>query len=118
MLMANIPMELLWFCGKQGGMQFGDVTVTDSMAFIITYLPSMSVIVGIAAEIAPLYKEVKSRKQSVTHNFVPKALDILGPFGSKALAFLWELGHRLTRATEDLRKNAFLFQRFSEAVQR
>ena len=104
---------VLWQAGRNA---VWDVTVTDYMAVII--MPSMSVIVGIAAEIAPLYKEVKSRKQSVTHNFAPKALDILGPFGSKALAFLWELGHCLTRATEDLRKNAFLFQRFSEAVQR
>ena len=93
-----------------------DVTVTDTVA--ITYLPSTSVTAGSAAESAAFRKEGKYRELSVTHNFVPIALETLGPVGAKARAFLQELGRRLTRASDDPRESSFLFQRLSVTIQR
>ena len=65
---------------------------------------------------ATLRKETKYMDLSVTHTFVPIAFETLGPLGSKGASFLRELGKRLTRAIEDSRKSAFLFQRLSMAI--
>ena len=56
--------------------------VTNTM--VITYLSSTSATAGSAAEIAALRKEGKFRELSVTHNFMPIALETLRPVGSQA----------------------------------
>ena len=55
---------------------------------------------------------------ATTHIFLPLAFEIIGSICSKALAFLKEFGRRLTFATDENRKTAFLYQRFSLAIQR
>ena len=50
--------------------------------------------------------------------FLPLAFETLDPICSKALAFLKELGRRLTLATDDKRETVFLFQRLSVAIRR
>ena len=52
------------------------------------------------------------------HIFLPPAFETLGPICLKALAFLKELGRRLTLATDDMRETAFLFQKLSVAIKR
>ena len=89
-----------------------NISVKDTVA--ITYLLSTSFTAGSDAKMAVLHIEGKYREFSVTR-FVPIALETIGP-ESKALLFLRELGHRLTRTTEDLYENAFLFQRLSVAI--
>jgi hypothetical protein len=42
----------------------------------------------------------------------------LGPISVQSLSFLREVGRRLSRATDDARESAFLFQRTSVAIQR
>ena len=63
-------------------------------------------------------KEVKYVYIATTHIFLPLAFKTLGPLCSKALAFLKEIGRRLTLATDDKRETVFLFQRLSVAIQR
>jgi hypothetical protein len=93
-----------------------DVTVTDTLA--TSYLPSTATTAGSAAEMAATRKESKYAELSVTHTFIPIAMETLGPVSNKALTFLRELGRRLTRVTEDSRETSFLFQRLSIAIQR
>jgi hypothetical protein len=93
-----------------------DVTVIDTLA--TSYLPSTSITPGSAAEIAAARKVDKYLNLSATHTFVPIALETLGPISVQSLSFLREVGRRLSRATDDARESAFLFQRLSVAIQR
>ena len=73
---------------------------------------------GAAAERAASNKMSKYTAITVTHDFVPIALETLGPFSKTALDFLIDLGRRLSVATGDRREGSFLFQRLSIALQR
>ena len=83
-----------------------------------SYLTSTSVTAGSAAELAASRKEEKYVDIATTNIFLPLAFETLNPICSKALAFLKELGRRLTLATEDKHETVFLFQRLSVAIQR
>ena len=50
--------------------------------------------------------------------FVPFAIESLGPLGSKATSFLFELERRITAATSDVKETSYLYQRISVALQR
>ena len=52
------------------------------------------------------------------YEFVPVAIETLGPLNSKATAFLSDLGRRITASTADPRETGFLYQRLSVALQR
>ena len=93
-----------------------DITVIDTLA--ASYLPSTSTAAGNAAEIATARKDEKYAALSTNYNFVPIAIETLGPISVRATAFLRELGRRLYLATDDPRESTFLFQRLSVAVQR
>ncbi len=84
------------------------MTVIDTLA--TSYLSSSSVHAGGAAEIAASRKEDKYVALSSTYNFVPIALETLGPIGARATSFLHELSRRMTLARDDVRETAHLFQ--------
>ena len=50
--------------------------------------------------------------------FIPLAFETLGVFGPKTLAFVRELGRRISQETGEVRETSFLMQRLSIAVQR
>jgi hypothetical protein len=102
-----------WTGGKSA---IWDVTIVDTLAS--SYLPSTSMTAKSAAEIASSRKETKYAALVTNYNFIPIALESMGCVGSKASAFLRELGRRLTLATEDPLETTHLFQRLSVALQR
>ena len=66
---------------------------------------------GEASERAAMLKHIKYQSIKAVHDFVPIAVETLGPINSEGLSFLRELGGRLSTATRDPRKTSFLFQR-------
>ena len=48
---------------------------------------------------------------------MPVAVEVLGGLGTRTLAFLKELGHRLRQVTNDPRSTTFLRQRIAIATQ-
>ena len=52
------------------------------------------------------------------HEFVPVAIETLGTWGERGLAFINELGKRIATVSGDNRSTAFLKQRISLDVQR
>jgi len=76
---------------------------------------------GGAADLAASRKEVKYADLPSSYTFQPLAFETLGPLSSSTTVFLTELGRRLSASlpsTAEPRETAFLFQRFSIAVQR
>ena len=73
---------------------------------------------GSAAEHAADAKIQKYAQLAATHQFVPIALETLGPINAEGLALLSKLGGRCIAAASDPRERTFLFQRLSIAVQR
>jgi hypothetical protein len=71
-----------------------------------------------AAEAAAQRKESKYAEIANCHLFYPLAFETMGPINSLGLEFIRDLGHRISRATDDPRETSFLFQRLSVAVQR
>src|SRR6218665_1339445 len=56
--------------------------------------------------------------QNMQSSRVPIAVETLGPINSEGLAFITELGRRLSNASGDTREARFLFQSLSVTVQR
>jgi len=93
-----------------------DVTVVDTLAPSYAQLSSIS-----ASKVAERAAENKVAKYSSiiqTHDFVPLAIETLGPMNSSALSFLTQLGKRLAVTSSEPREAAFLFQRLSMTLQR
>ena len=63
-------------------------------------------------------KVTKYASLSVGYEFVPVAIETLGSWGPAGLAFVNEVGRRITSVTGDIRAASFLRQRLSLAVQR
>jgi len=63
-------------------------------------------------------KIVKYAALSKEFQFIPKAIETLGPVGEEATRFLQELGRRIEAVTRDSRSTSFLWQRLSVAVQK
>ena len=53
-----------------------------------------------------------------THDFVPVAIETLGPINEEGTSFLCEIGERMKGVSGDPRKTAYLFQRVSVIIQR
>jgi len=101
----------------QGGKNLiWDVTVADTLA--ASHLATTSRLSGGAAESASDKKETKYSSLTNTYTFIPIACETMGPFSSKALSFLTELGRRISVVSGDHRETSFLFQRISVAIQR
>ena len=67
-----------------------------------------SVIIAAAAERAALLKHIKYAEIKATYDFVPVAIETLGPINSEGTAFLDELGNRLSIAARDTIETTFL----------
>ena len=77
-----------------------------------------SVCAASAAEAAAQRKESKYAEIMRSHLFYPLAFETMGPINSVGLEFIRDLGHRISRVTDDPRETSFLFQRISVAIQR
>ena len=73
---------------------------------------------GGAADLAASRKEAKYSDLPSSNTFQPLAFETLGPLNASSMAFVTELGRRLSESTDDPRETSFLFQRLSVAVQR
>ena len=76
-----------------------------------------------AGKVAAAAEDRKANKYihlDPTYLFIPLmlAFETLGVFGPKTLAFVRELGRRISQETEEVRETSFLMQRLSIAVQR
>ena len=101
---------------QQGRCLTWDVTVADTLAS--SYASISSATAGAVAEAAATRKAAKYAVISSTYQFVPIAIETMGPICSEATSFLCELGRRLTLRSDDVRETQFLFQRISVLVQR
>src|SRR6218665_735573 len=93
-----------------------DATVVDTVA--ASYVEETAIEPGSAAEKAATRKHSKYAELERTYTVVPVAVETLGPINSEGLAFLTELGRRLSNASGDTREARFLFQSLSVTVQR
>jgi len=105
--------QIPWTSGKSLAW---DVTVTDTLAPSYSHLSSISA--GKAAERAAELKVAKYSAIDGSHDFLPIALETLGPMNAAAAQFFSSLGKRISRQTGDVRESAFLFQRVSMTIQR
>ena len=93
-----------------------DVTCPDTLA--ASHRLTTSVTIAAAAERAALLKHIKYAEIEAAYDFVPVAIETLGPINSEGMAFLDELGNRLSIAARDTREATFLYQRVSVCIQR
>ena len=88
-----------------------DVTCPDTLAASHTALTSITL--GAAAERAALLKHTKYAAIKATHDFVPVAIETLGPINEEDMSFLNKIGERMKGVSDDPRKSAFFI---SESV--
>src|SRR6218665_3254843 len=88
-----------------------DTTTVHTCA--ASYIHLTSVVPGGAAEHAADRKRAKYCNLPATHDFVPVAIESLGPVNRTGRAFLTELGRGVTAMSCDPRETAHLFQRLS-----
>ena len=93
-----------------------DATVADTVA--ASYIPDTATEAGGAAEKAAARKHAKYSDLQRRYTFVPFAVGTLGPINREGLAFMSEIGRRLTSISGDTRETNFLFQNLSVTVQR
>ena len=92
-----------------------DATVVDSLA--PSYLSATSSLQGSAAEAAAVCKRSKYAASTLTHIFVPVAVETLGSVNAEGLRILDQIGDMLSAITGDPRESSFLYQRLSVLVQ-
>ena len=66
---------------------------------------------GGAADLAASRKEAKYSDLPSSYTFQPLAFETLGPLNA-SMAFVTELGRRLSESTDDPRETAFFFSTF------
>ena len=93
-----------------------DVTVIDTLA--TSYVTLSSISAGKAAERAASNKVAKYSAITATHDFVPIAIETLGPINTAATDFLTSLGRRIALITGEVKETSYLFQRISICLQR
>src|SRR5580693_2904633 len=92
-----------------------DATVPDTVA--ASHLHATWSQAGSAANHSSTLKRQKYHALDQSHIFIPVAVETFGPWGDEALAFVKEVGRRLSLATGDPRETNFLFQRLGVAIQ-
>src|SRR6218665_939639 len=110
------PDDQTLFPLNDGRSLIWDATVVDTLA--ASYVAETAIEPGSAAEKAATRKHSKYAELERTYIVVPVAVETLGPINSEGLAFLTELGRRLSNASGDTREARFLFQSLSVTVQR
>lgn len=93
-----------------------DVTVTNTLASSYVSLSANSACS--AAERAALNKTAKYTALATTHEFVPIAIETLGPMNASGLTLLSSIGKLISLVSGDPRETSFLFQRISICLQR
>ena len=93
-----------------------DVTVTDTLA--PSHLHTSQSVAGSVAEAAARKKEAKYSCLPSSYDFVPIAIETLGPVNESGIKFLDAIGSRTISITGELRERSYLWQRLSVAVQR
>ena len=82
----------------------------------LSYATISSVSAGIVIEQSFARKYAKYSELTISHIFVPIAMESFCPICVEALTFLSELGRCMSVVTEDMRETIFLFQRPSIAI--
>ena len=93
-----------------------DSTIVDTLA--VSYVQIGSIASAGAANAAAARKRAKYDTISVTHIFVPVAIETLGPFCDEVLKFVSEIGLRLFTIFDESRESNFQFQRITVLNQR
>jgi hypothetical protein len=93
-----------------------DATVVDTLA--ASYVLENATEAGRAAEKAATRKLSKYLDLQRTYLFVPLAVETMGPINNEGLAFVSEIGRRLSKISGDSREAGFLFQSISVTIQR
>src|SRR6218665_2973527 len=93
-----------------------DATVVDIVA--ASYVAETAIEARSAAEKAATRKHAKYAELERKYTEVAIDVETLGSVNSEGLAFITELGRRLSNASGDTREARFLFQSLSVAVQR
>jgi hypothetical protein len=93
-----------------------DFTFVNTVA--ASHVKSAASKAGNPSEAAEMKKRRKYASLGNHLNFTPVAIETLGPWGPEANAFVSEVGHRLSIATDEPRATGFLRQKISLAVQR
>ena len=83
-----------------------------------SYIHLTSITPGAAAEMAAARKITKYSEIPSTYDFIPVALETMGPINAQGREFLSELGRRLTIVSGEPQETARLFQRLSICTQR
>ena len=73
---------------------------------------------GAVANEAEAKKKSKHACLLPAFDFIPIAVETLGPLGDEACAFMHQLGRRIMSVTGERRATEFLLQRLSVAIQR
>ena len=95
---------LLW---RDGRCLVWNVTIVNTKA--ASYLAATSAKASSVAELAASRKEFKYQDLSERYEFIPNAIESLGPLGSKVTSFLSELGCRITAAISDAKEISYLY---------
>jgi len=93
-----------------------DVTVPDTCAE--SHISHTAKEAGAAANRASASKTAKYGALSVSHIFVPVAVETAGTWGQSAIELVQEIGKCITMITEDTREIMFLFQQLPIALQK
>ena len=93
-----------------------DVTVPDTYAE--SHISNTAREAGAAANRASASKTAKYGALSVSHIFVPVAIETAGTWGQLAIQLVQEIGKRITTVTENTRETMFVFHRLSIALQK
>ena len=101
---------------SRGQLLVWDPTCPDTLA--TSYRCQATCAAGKVAAAAEERKVSKCANLGLAYLFTPVAIETLGVFGSKTLAFVKELGRRVRRETGEEKATSHLFQCLSVATQR
>ena len=103
---------------KNGKPIVWDATCPDTLAR--SYRCQATNRAGAVADLAEERKSVKYTCLGAGYSFTPVAIETLGAMGKKSLAFVRELGHRVTcmQSTGEVKARTYFLQRLSVALQR
>ena len=93
-----------------------DVTVPDTYAE--SHISNTAREAGAAVNRASASNTSKYGALSVSHIFVPVAVEMAGTWGQSAIELVQEIGKHITTVTEDTRETMFLFQGLSIGLQK
>ena len=108
------PDGVTSFSFKGGKALAWDATCTDS--FSTSHLCSTILNPGSESSAAEDLKRRKYSQLVADFEFVPVAVETSGIIGSAGCSLLTDIGRRITRATNDLRKMSYIFQQISVAI--